>query len=90
MLGYVQFIQSRSEGGVNVSTPIFEWTAGDERGQGMVEYGLIIVIAVFVALGPQIQRMFSNTAGQDVVNEGQQPMESTNYSDTGMQSDTGM
>ena len=38
----------------------------DEGGQGMVEYGLIIgliaiiVIAVFVALGPQIKNMFTN------------------------------
>ena len=45
----------------------------DERGQGMVEYGLIIgliaiiVIAVFVALGPQIKNMFANTvSGQQV------------------------
>lgn len=47
----------------------------DERGQGMVEYGLIIgliaiiVIAVFVALGPQIKNMFSNAvSGQETDN----------------------
>ena len=47
----------------------------DERGQGMVEYGLIIgliaiiVIAVFVALGPQIKNMFQNAvSGQETAN----------------------
>ena len=47
----------------------------DERGQGMVEYGLIIgliaiiVIAVFVAPGPQIKNMFSNTVSGQQVND---------------------
>ncbi len=47
----------------------------DERGQGMVEYGLIIgliaiiVIAVFVALGPQIKDMFSNAVSGEETDE---------------------
>jgi len=47
----------------------------DERGQGMVEYGLIIgliaiiVIAVFVALGPQIKDMFSNAVSDEKTDE---------------------
>lgn len=47
----------------------------DERGQGMVEYGLIIgliaiiVIAVFVALGPQISNMFKNTVSGQQMND---------------------
>lgn len=47
----------------------------DERGQGMVEYGLIIgliaiiVIAVFVALGPQIKNLFENTVSGQQVND---------------------
>ena len=57
----------------------------DERGQGMVEYGLIIgliaiiVIAVFVALGPQIKNMFSNAvSGQETANN-QAALSSTIY-----------
>jgi len=48
----------------------------DERGQGMVEYGLIIgliaiiVIAVFVALGPQIKEMFENAVSEKQMNDG--------------------
>ncbi len=47
----------------------------DERGQGMVEYGLIIgliaiiVIAVFVALGPQIKNMFTNAVDQQALDD---------------------
>ncbi len=43
-----------------------------ERGQGMVEYGLIvgliaiIVIAVMVALGPQIVGMFEGAIEEDL------------------------
>ncbi|MFB6346377.1 MAG: Flp family type IVb pilin [bacterium] len=57
----------------------------DESGQGMVEYGLIvgliaiIVIAVFVALGPQIRNMFSNTVDQQSVGEGQSALSSAIY-----------
>jgi pilus assembly protein Flp/PilA len=56
---------------------IREFFTEDEDGQGMVEYGLIvgliaiIVIAVFVALGPQIQGMFENTVDSNSVGEGQ-------------------
>ena len=44
-----------------------------EEGQGMVEYGLIvgliaiIVIAVFVALGPQIMELFEDALDVDEV-----------------------
>ncbi len=47
----------------------------DERGQGMVEYGLIIgliaiiVIAVFVALGPQIKNMFTNAVDSSATDD---------------------
>ena len=49
----------------------------DEGGQGMVEYGLIIgliaiiVIAVFVALGPQLKQMFANTVDANSLNDAQ-------------------
>lgn len=39
----------------------------DEQGQGIVEYGLIIgliaviVVAIFIALGPQIKKLFEGT-----------------------------
>ncbi len=48
-----------------------------EEGQGMVEYGLIvgliaiIVIAVFVALGPQITALFEETVDTNTLNQGQ-------------------
>jgi len=41
-----------------------KWFVKNERGQGMVEYGLIIgliaviVVAIFIALGPQIKKLF--------------------------------
>ncbi|MDI6793205.1 MAG: Flp family type IVb pilin [bacterium] len=44
----------------------------DEEGQGMVEYGLIIglvaviVVVVFIALGPKIQTMFEDTIDDDL------------------------
>lgn len=62
-----------------------EFSASDESGQGMVEYGLIvgliaiIVIAVFVALGPQINNMFSNTVDENSVSEGQSQISSAIY-----------
>lgn len=43
---------------------------GKEEGQGIVEYGLIlgliavIVVAVFIALGPQIKKLFTG-AGEE-------------------------
>ncbi len=49
----------------------------DESGQGMVEYGLIvgliaiIVIAVFVALGPQINSMFGEAVSDNAVGNAQ-------------------
>ncbi|MEW5767514.1 MAG: Flp family type IVb pilin [bacterium] len=60
---------------------LFKGFMRDEEGQGMVEYGLIIgliaviVVAVFIALGPQIRDLFSDTvtnrlqAGQDAIND---------------------
>lgn len=59
--------------------------SSDESGQGMVEYGLIvgliaiIVIAVFVALGPQINNMFENTVDEESVGEGQDSISSEIY-----------
>jgi pilus assembly protein Flp/PilA len=53
------------KGGVIVSNPLTNFVSNDESGQGMVEYGLIvgliaiIVIAVFVALSPQLGDIFS-------------------------------
>jgi pilus assembly protein Flp/PilA len=53
----------------------------DESGQGMVEYGLIvgliaiIVIAVFVALGPQINSMFSDAVSDESINDAQGEVE---------------
>lgn len=41
-----------------------KWFGKNEKGQGMVEYGLIIgliaviVVAIFIALGPQIKKLF--------------------------------
>lgn len=61
------------------------FSASDESGQGMVEYGLIvgliaiIVIAVFVALGPQISNMFENTVDEESVGEGQDAISSEIY-----------
>ncbi|MEW5691800.1 MAG: Flp family type IVb pilin [Candidatus Hydrogenedentota bacterium] len=57
----------------------------DEAGQGMVEYGLIvgliaiIVIAVFVALGPQISNMFKRTVNENNVGEGQGALSAAIY-----------
>lgn len=42
----------------------------EEEGQGVVEYGLIIgliaviVVAVFIALGPQIKRLFTGAVSE--------------------------
>lgn len=52
----------------------------NEKGQGMVEYGLIIgliaiiVLAVFIALGPQIKNMFSATVSNETLNVAQQQL----------------
>lgn len=68
-----------------MSNPIFEFTSDEESGQGMVEYGLIvgliaiIVIAVFVALGPQIRGMFENTVDEESVGEGNQQLSTAIY-----------
>ena len=49
----------------------------DESGQGMVEYGLIIgliaiiVIAVFVALGGPLAKMFEDAVGSEQVGQHQ-------------------
>lgn len=45
----------------------------NENGQGMVEYGLIIglvaviVVAIFIALGPQIKKMFGGTTPSEKI-----------------------
>lgn len=45
----------------------------DEKGQGMVEYGLIIaliavvVIAIFIFLGPALKRIFTKGVGDQAV-----------------------
>ena len=57
----------------------------EEAGQGMVEYGLIIgliaiiVIAVFVALGPQIKNMFEKTVDSESVGKGQAAISAAIY-----------
>lgn len=64
---------------------IREFFSSDEDGQGMVEYGLIvgliaiIVIAVFVALGPQINSMFTNVVDENSVGEGQASLSTQIY-----------
>ncbi|MFP4686478.1 MAG: Flp family type IVb pilin [bacterium] len=53
-----------------------------EKGQGMVEYGLIvgliaiIVIAVFVALGPQLTALFEETVDTETLTDAQSDLES--------------
>ncbi|MBU1487892.1 Flp family type IVb pilin [bacterium] len=53
----------------------------NEKGQGMVEYGLIIgliaiiVLAVFIALGPQIKAMFAETVSNETVSTAQNKLE---------------
>ena len=50
----------------------------DEEGQGMVEYGLIIglvaviVIAVFIVVGPKIKDMFSSTVDSTALDSAKQ------------------
>lgn len=62
-----------------------EFSPSSESGQGMVEYGLIvgliaiIVIAVFVALGPQITEMFQQTVDEQSVGEGQASISAAIY-----------
>lgn len=66
--------------------PVTEFSPSSESGQGMVEYGLIvgliaiIVIAVFVALGPQITNMFQQTVDEQSVGEGQASISAAIYS----------
>ncbi|MGM0380496.1 MAG: Flp family type IVb pilin [bacterium] len=59
-----------------------------EEAQGMVEYGLIvgliaiIVIAVFVALGPQITALFEETVDTQTLEEGQTELDAAMNGDT--------
>lgn len=59
----------------------------DEGGQGMVEYGLIIgliaiiVIAVFVALGPQIKNLFANAVDSNSLSKSQAAMSEIMHQD---------
>lgn len=61
----------------------------------MVEYGLIvgliaiIVIAVFVALGPQLTEMFQQTVDEQSVGEGQSSVSAAIYGNGGGGSDGG-
>jgi len=63
-----------------------------EEGQGMVEYGLIvgliaiIVIAVFVALGPQITRLFTDVIDENAMEDAQTDLETA--IDEELESDT--
>lgn len=49
---------------------IMNWLKNEESGQGMVEYGLIIVLIALVAfaglqlMGTKLNTMFNNTAGK--------------------------
>lgn len=76
------------KGGVNMIKKFLSASADDESGQGMVEYGLIvgliaiIVIAVFVALGPQINSMFEDSVSEESVNEAQTEIKDSMESDT--------
>ncbi|HEY9287857.1 MAG TPA: Flp family type IVb pilin [Candidatus Dormibacteraeota bacterium] len=48
---------------------LVEWATRDQRGQGMVEYALIlvliavVVIAILMVLGNQVQNVFCNISG---------------------------
>ncbi|HEX3630222.1 MAG TPA: Flp family type IVb pilin [Candidatus Dormibacteraeota bacterium] len=48
---------------------VFGWLRRGERGQGMVEYALIlvliavVVIAILIVLGNQVQNVFCNISG---------------------------
>ena len=48
---------------------LVEWATRDQRGQGMVEYALIlvliavVVIAILMILGNQVQNVFCNISG---------------------------
>lgn len=60
-------------------------TPDQPRGQGMVEYGLMVgiismlVIATFVALGPQIVGQFQQTFDDETVGEGQASISASIY-----------
>lgn len=53
---------------------------GNEKGQGMVEYGMIsgllavVVVSSFVALGPSLNDMFEQSANSASVSDGSVPM----------------
>lgn len=57
------------------------WFVNDERGQGMVEYGLIIgliaviVVAIFIALGPQIKSLFQGAVSSEHIEKMESTME---------------
>jgi pilus assembly protein Flp/PilA len=48
---------------------LVDWSSHNEQGQGMVEYALIlvliavVVIAVLIVLGNQVQNVFCNISG---------------------------
>ncbi|MEW6607530.1 MAG: Flp family type IVb pilin [bacterium] len=58
-----------------------KWFRGKERGQGMVEYGLIIgliaviVVAIFIALGPQIKKLFEGAVSSGHIEKMESAME---------------
>lgn len=58
-----------------------KWLGKNEKGQGMVEYGLIIgliaviVVAIFIALGPQIKKLFEGTASSEHIEKMESSME---------------
>lgn len=53
-----------------------------EKGQGIVEYGLIIgliaviIVAIFIALGPQIKKLFEGAVSSEQVTSPASPVES--------------
>lgn len=58
-----------------------KWLIKDEKGQGMVEYGLIIgliaviVVAIFIALGPQIKKLFQGAVSSEHIEKMESAME---------------
>lgn len=63
----------------------------DEKGQGMVEYGMIsgllvvVVVSSFVALGPALNDMFEQSANSDSIADGSVPLESVEDHDDAQQ-----
>ncbi len=60
---------------------------GNERGQGMVEYGMIsgllavVVVSSFVALGPQLNEAFQQSSNSAASPDGSVPMQSVEDGD---------